>query len=174
MPITLNTKLPLPDLKEIIRCLLSLKQDSPTNFTMGLCLIAFLATYVDLGKRQDPTQLWVSTVAEPYSLPKFISPAPALPTLCFLVANARQILKLTSGKTFPQPRWQPTTSRSASRLVFDSEGLQEDQNKLESREQVESVGDGKRKKLRKRESSLNIFRPFSGEGWRGWSKRSDG
>lgn len=174
LPLTLSTGLPLPDLKEITKCLLELRQSNPTNYTMGLCLIGFLATYVDLGKRNDPTHLWVSTAAEPYSLPRVISPAPALPTLCFLVANARQILKLESKKVPPQPKWQPGSARAPSRLRSDTEVETAYQNTPEVTIRPRAVADAKTNRLKKRESSLSIFRQFSGEGWRGWRKKSEG
>jgi hypothetical protein len=75
---------------------------------MLLCLIAFLATYAELGRGHErlPFQnLWVQRAARPYSLSCIIPCGPALPTMCLLIANARHFLTMETGRTISDSDW---------------------------------------------------------------------
>lgn len=107
-----NGRLHIPahraELQVYTQCLRKLKDVFDTKYRMLLCLIAFLATYAELGRGSErlPFQnLWVQKAARPYSLTCIIPCDPVLPTMCVLIANARHFLTMETGRTISDSDW---------------------------------------------------------------------
>jgi hypothetical protein len=96
------------ELQVYTQCLRKLKDVFDTGYRMLVCLIAFLATYAELGRGSERLpfhNLWVHRAARPYSLSCIIPCDPALPTMCLLIANTRHFLTMETGRTISDSDW---------------------------------------------------------------------